>query len=113
MTQFSSKGIVRKFVTRVLAAGTLLAIYAVGTVATTGVMITAGTTPAMAGRRGRRGRGRGVGTAVGVGIGLGLLGAAAAAAAEQERRREIQAEQCFETGYFIGDDGRRYRCRRR
>ena len=34
-------GVVRKFITRTLAAGTLLAIYAVGTVVTTGAMLTA------------------------------------------------------------------------
>ena len=46
-------GAVRRFVTRTLAAGSLLALYAVGTVATTGAMLTATTTSAEAWYRGR------------------------------------------------------------
>jgi hypothetical protein len=58
-------GVARKFVTRALAASTLLAVYAVGTVATTGAMLTATSTSAEAqywrgrGWRGRGWRGRG------------------------------------------------------
>ena len=50
-------GIVRKTLTRVLAAGALLAIYAVGTITTSGVFLASTTTVANA----QRGRGRGWG----------------------------------------------------
>jgi hypothetical protein len=60
MPATQTAGAIRKFVTRTLAAGSLLAIYAVGTVATTGAMLTATTTVADAQWRGR-GRGRGWG----------------------------------------------------
>lgn len=53
---------VRKAVTRVLAAGALLAVYAVGTVTTSGVFLATSTTSAEArGGRGGGGRGRGGG----------------------------------------------------
>jgi hypothetical protein len=63
MPTTQSAGVVRKFITRTLAAGTLLAIYAVGTIVTTGTMLTASTTSAEAQwrGRGRRGWGRGRG----------------------------------------------------
>jgi hypothetical protein len=50
---------VRKAVTRVLAAGALLAVYAVGTVTTSGVFLATSTTSADARGRGGRGGGRG------------------------------------------------------
>jgi hypothetical protein len=61
MPATQTAGAIRKFVTRTLAAGSLLAIYAVGTVVTTGAMLTATTTAADAQyyRGYRRGRGRG------------------------------------------------------
>jgi hypothetical protein len=59
MPTTQSAGVVRKFITRTLAAGTLLTIYAVGTIATTGAMLTATTTSAEAQWRGRGWRGRG------------------------------------------------------
>jgi hypothetical protein len=48
-------GTVRKFATRVLAAGGLLALYAVGTVAVTGSLLTATVSSAEAQDRGRGG----------------------------------------------------------
>jgi hypothetical protein len=59
MPTTQSAGTVRKFITRTLAAGTLLAIYAVGTIATTGAMLTATSTSAEAQWGWGRGRGRG------------------------------------------------------
>ena len=50
-------GTLRKTLTRVLAAGALLAIYAVGTITTSGVFLASTTTSAEA----QRGRGRGWG----------------------------------------------------
>ena len=52
---------VRKAVTRVLAAGALLAVYAVSTVTTSGVFLATSTTSADARGRGRGGGGRGRG----------------------------------------------------
>jgi len=52
---------VRKAVTRVLAAGALLAVYAVGTVTTSGVFLATSTTSVEARGRGRGGGGRGRG----------------------------------------------------
>src|SRR5438093_435036 len=52
----TSEGRARKFLTRILAAGALLAIYAVGTLAVTGGLLTATTTAAQA-QRGWRGGG--------------------------------------------------------
>lgn len=63
MPATNTAGVVRKLITRTLAAGTLLGIYAVGMVTTTGVMLTATSTSAEAQyyyrgyRRGYRGRG--------------------------------------------------------
>ena len=53
-------GSVRQRVTRVLAAGTLLFMYAFGMIATTGAFVAAGVSPAFA-QRGRGGGGRGGG----------------------------------------------------
>ena len=50
-------GTIRKLFTSLLATGALLGLYVLGTVAATGVMMAAGTAPAMA----QRGRGRGGG----------------------------------------------------
>ena len=67
MTGNATRGTVRKFITRVLAAGALLAVYAFSTAAMTGAIMTAGVTTAVAqrggggrgGARGGRGGGRG------------------------------------------------------
>jgi hypothetical protein len=63
MTGNNSGGAVRKFLTRILAAGALLAVYCMSTAAVTGVVMSATTTSAEAQRRGPRrgwrGRGRG------------------------------------------------------
>ncbi|MDP3689835.1 BA14K family protein [Bradyrhizobium sp.] len=113
----------RKLVTRVLAAGVLLSMYAFGVVATTGAM---GVSSAYAQRgRGRggggRGRGRGGGGNVGLGIGLGIGaavigGAIAASAAEQQRRDAIgYCMQRFrsydpQSMTYMGTDGYRHPC---
>ena len=55
----NSGGILRKYLTRVLAAGALLAIYAVSTLAVSSVFLTSTTTEAQAQRGRGRGRGRG------------------------------------------------------
>jgi len=58
MPATQTAGAIRKFVTRTMAAGSLLAMYAVGTVVATGAMLTATTTVADAQYyRGYRGRG--------------------------------------------------------
>jgi hypothetical protein len=63
MPATNAAGVVRKFITRTLAAGTLLGIYTVGMVTATGTMLATTTTSAEAwyyrgrGRRGWRGRG--------------------------------------------------------
>jgi hypothetical protein len=59
MSGTNTVGVVRKFITRTLAAGTLLGIYAIGTITTTGAMLTATSTSAEAYYRGRGWRGRG------------------------------------------------------
>ncbi len=62
---------VRKYLTRVLAAGALLGVYAVSTLAVSGVFLTTTSTEAQAqrGRGGRGGRGRGAGRGRGRGRG--------------------------------------------
>jgi hypothetical protein len=60
MTGNATRGTVRKFVTRILAAGALLAVYAFSTAAMTGAIMTAGVTTAQA-QRGGGGGGRGGG----------------------------------------------------
>lgn len=57
MTTNHSGGVLRKALTRVLAAAALLAIYAVSTITVSGVFLTSTTTEAQA----HRGRGRGRG----------------------------------------------------
>jgi len=59
-------GIFRRFLTRALAAGALLAVYCVSTIAVTGIAMTTGVTTAHA----QRGRGRGRGAVRGRGRGL-------------------------------------------
>jgi hypothetical protein len=66
----NSGGILRKYLTRVLAAGALLGIYAVSTLAVSGVFLTSTTTEVQARGRGR-GRGRGWGRGRGRGWGRG------------------------------------------
>ncbi len=75
MTESKSAGIIRKFVTRVVATGALLAVYALSTFAVSTVVMTAGSTEAQAQRgRGRGGGGRGRGGAVrGRGVGRGVV----------------------------------------
>ena len=124
-------GSVRQRVTRVLAAGTLLFMYAVGMIATTGAFVAAGVSPAFAQRgRGRgggggwggggggRGRGGGnVGLGIGLGIGAAVIGGAiAASAAEQQRRDAIgycmQRYRSYDPNSqtYLGRDGMRYSC---
>jgi BA14K-like protein len=110
MAKIGSGGRVRKLLTRMLATGALLAIYAAGTVATTGIIMATGVTPATA-QRGR-GRGRGnVGAAIGAGIAIGIIGGAIAA--DQARRHNSAVEYCMRrfrsynpyTGTYMGYDG--------
>jgi hypothetical protein len=115
--------------TRVLATGALIVMYAVGMVATTGAFVAAGVSPAHAQRgRGRggggwggRGRGRGggvgVGTAVGIGVGAAIIGGAiAASAAEQQRQQAVgycmQRYRSYDPNSqtYLGRDGMRYSC---
>lgn len=113
----------RKLVTRILATGVMLSMYAFGVVATTGAM---GVSSAYAQRgRGRggggRGRGYGGGGNVGLGIGLGVGalivgGAIAANAAEQQRRDAIgycmQRYRSYDpqSMTYLGSDGYRRQC---
>ena len=116
---------VRQRVTRVLAAGALLFMYAAGMVATTGAFVAAGVSPALAQRgrgRGRgggwdRGRGGGVGAAVGIGVGAAIIGGAiAASAAEQQRQQAVgycmQRYRSYDPNSqtYLGRDGMRYSC---
>jgi len=115
---------VRQRMTRVLAAGVLLFMYAFGMVATTGAFVAAGISPAFAQRgRGRggggwgRGRGSGVGAAVGIGVGAAIIGGAiAAGAAEQQRQDAInycmQRYRSYDPNSqtYLGRDGMRYPC---
>lgn len=116
MTKIKLSGPVRKFITRVLATGSLLAIYGFGTIATTGVVMTTGISPAFAQRgRGRGGRGIGVGTAIGIGVGAAIVGGAIAA---DQAARSNAVEYCMrrfrsynpETGTYIGFDGQPHPC---
>jgi len=116
---------VRQRVTRALAAGALLFMYAAGMVATTGAFVAAGVSPAFAQRgrgRGRgggwdRGRGGGVGAAVGIGVGAAIIGGAiAASAAEQQRQQAVgycmQRYRSYDPNSqtYLGRDGMRYSC---
>jgi hypothetical protein len=121
MTQ--SGGRIRRAFTRTLATGALLGLYVFGTVAATGVMVTAGTSPAMAQRgrgrgRGDRGRGRGRGyggAAIGAGIAAGIIGGAIIA---DQARRNNAVEYCMsrfrsynpETGTYITSRGEERPC---
>ena len=94
-----SEGLLRKRLTRFLATGALLGIYALSTVGVTAVVMTTGMSPAMA-QRGRdaaagrgRGRGRGYGgAAVGAGIAAGIIGGAIIA---DQARRSNAVEYCM------------------
>ncbi len=110
----------RKLVSRVLAVGILLSMYAFGMVASTAI----GVSPAYAQRgRGRgwgggRGRGRGggnLGAAVGIGIGAAIIGGAIAAG---EAQRQNSVNYCLQrfrsydpgSGTYLGTDGYRHPC---
>jgi hypothetical protein len=73
MTGNATGGTVRKFVTRVLAAGALLAVYVLSTAAMTGAIMTTGVTTAVA-QRGARGGGARGGARGGRGGGRGRGG---------------------------------------
>lgn len=115
-----SGGKTRKLISRTLASGVLLGMYALGLITTTGVAITASTTPAQAWRGRGRGRGWGgdAGAAVGIGIGAAILGGAIAASAAEEARRRDAVSYCAsryrsfnpETMTYIGKDGRARPC---
>ena len=116
MTAIKSNGPVRKFITRALATGAMLAIYSLSTAAVTGVVMTAGVSPASAQRgwRGRsRGRGRGIGPALG--IGAAIIGGAIIA---DQARRGNAIEYCMqryrsydpESMTYMGFDGLRHPC---
>ena len=116
-------GSVRQRVTRVLAAGALLFMYAFGMIATTGAFVAAGVSPAFAqrgrgrGRGGGWGRGSGVGAAVGIGVGAAIIGGAIAASAAEQQRRDavsycMQRYRSFdpESMTYLGRDGLRRSC---
>jgi hypothetical protein len=122
-------GSVRQRVTRVLAAGALLFMYAFGMIATTGAFVAAGVSPAFAqrgrgrggggGRGGGRGRGGGGwgGAAIGIGVGAAIIGGAIAASAAEQQRRDavsycMQRYRSFdpESMTYLGRDGMRYSC---
>jgi hypothetical protein len=119
-TQGTGKS-VRQRVTRVLAAGALLLMYALGMVATTGAVVTAGVSPAFA-QRGRgggwgRGRGNGVGAAVGIGVGAAIIGGAIAASAAEQQRQDainycLQRYRSYDPNSmtYLGNDGLRRPC---
>jgi len=112
---------VRKTLTRVLATTALLGVYTFSTLAMSGVMLTSGTSAAMAQRgrgRGRggwgRGRGRGRGGSVGAGIAAGLaIGVIGGAIAADQARRQDAVEYCMRrfrtynpnTGTYIASGG--------
>jgi hypothetical protein len=119
-------GSVRQRVTRVLAAGALLFMYAFGMIATTGAFVAAGVSPAFAqrgrggGGRGGGGRGRGggnVGLGIGLGIGAAVIGGAIAASAAEQQRRDavsycMQRYRSYDPNSqtYLGRDGMRYSC---
>ena len=115
MTENKSGGSVRKLMTRMLATGALLSMYALGTLGVTSVVMTAGMSTAVA-QRGR-GRGRGnYGAAIGAGVAVGVIGGMIAA--DQARRYNSAIEYCMrrfrsydpETQTYIGLDGRPRQC---
>jgi hypothetical protein len=114
----------RKLVTRILATGVLLSMYAFGVVATTGAM---GVSSAYAqrgrGRGGGRGRGRGyggggnVGAGIALGVGAAVIGGAIAASAAQARQQEainycMQRYRSYDpqSMTYLGSDGYRRQC---
>jgi hypothetical protein len=110
----------RKLVTRVLATGVLLSMYAFGVVATTGAM---GVSSAYAQRgrgRGRgygRGRGGGnVGAGVALGIGAAVIGGAIIASEAQRQRDAVgycmQRYRSYDpqSMTYLGSDGNRRQC---
>jgi hypothetical protein len=116
---------VRQRITRVLAAGALLFMYAFGMLATTGAFVAAGVSPAFAQRgrgRGRgggwgRGRGDGVGAAIGIGVGAAIIGGAIAASAAEQQRRDavsycMQRYRSYDPNSqtYLGRDGLRRSC---
>ena len=121
MTAIKSNGPVRKFITRALATGALLAIYSLSTIAVTGVVMTTGVSPAAAQRGGRggggRGRGRGRGRGIGPALGIGAAIIGGAIIADQARRRDA-IEYCMEryrsydpeSMTYLGFDGLRHPC---
>jgi hypothetical protein len=117
-----SEGLLRKSLTRFLATGALLGVYALSTVGVTAVVMTTGMSSAMAQRgRGRgggyyRGRGRGYGgAAVGAGIAAGIIGGAIIA---DQARRSSAVEYCMqrfrsynpETGTYNSSRGEERPC---
>jgi hypothetical protein len=118
---------IRTTVTRVLAAGVLLVMYALGMIATTGAFMTAGVSSAYAQRGRGRGGGRGggwdggggAGAAIGLGIGAAIIGGAIAAhEAERAAAQENAVGYCMrrfrsndpESGTYVGKDGLRRPC---
>jgi len=115
----------RKLVTRVLATGVLLSMYAFGVAATTGAM---GVSSAYAQRgrgRGRgygrgygRGRGGGnVGAGIALGVGAAVIGGAIAASAAQQQQRDavgycMQRYRSYDpqSMTYLGNDGYRHPC---
>jgi len=106
------RGAVRKAITRVLATGVLLVLYAFGMIATAGIP------PAFAQRGRGRGWGRGggdIGAAVGIGIGAAIVGGAIAA---QQAQQQDAIGYCMrryrsfdpESMTYLGRDGLRRPC---
>jgi hypothetical protein len=115
-------GSARKVITRMLATGALLSMYAFGMIATTGAVMTAGVTPAHAQRgRGRgwgRGRGGGdIGIGLGIGLGAAVIGGAIAAQQAQQAQQQavgycMQRYRSYDPGSmtYLGRDGIRRPC---
>lgn len=110
-----SGGSARKLVTRVLATGVLLSMYAFGVVASTGAL---GVSSAYAQRGRGRGRGWGggnVGVGIGLGIGAAVIGGAIAAGEAQRQDAIGYCMQRFrsydpESMTYVGRDGLRHPC---
>jgi hypothetical protein len=106
----------RKLITRMLATGALLSMYAFGMVATTGAFMTAGISSAYAQRGRGRGRGGGnLGAAIGIGIGAAVIGGAIAASEAQRQNAINYCAQRFRSydpysGTYLGNDGYRHPC---
>ncbi|KPG00175.1 hypothetical protein IP86_07410 [Rhodopseudomonas sp. AAP120] len=117
-TPTRSHGRARKLISRTLASSVLLGMYALGLITTTGIAITASTTPAQAWRGRGRGRGWGPGPAIGLGVGAAIVGGAIAASAAEQARRDDAINYCAsryrsfnpETMTYIGKDGRARPC---